>query len=83
MVVAIKATMEERCARCLDTLDYHARVLDGKNGQAGLKGRMDVAEARIGDVQQEAETARAWSRRTIGAVVAAFLTMVGKWTLWK
>jgi len=83
LVVAIKTILEERCERPQKTLDYHTRVLNGKDGEAGLKGRVDVVEARVEDVQEEAETARAWSRRTIGTVVAAFLAMVGKWILWK
>ena len=68
-----------QCKTCQDTISYHDRVIDGKNGDPGLKGELAVQKERVDAVEKEAAKASAWSRKTIGAVLAGLLAMIAKW----
>lgn len=68
-VVALKATVEERCHTCLNQLDDLTEFVNG-NGKTGAKSRLSALEKQAKDFKSQ--------RRAVWAMTFGVLALVGE-----
>jgi hypothetical protein len=67
-ILQIVARIDARCPQCLATIEEHHIVLDGTNGDKGIKTRLSDVESRV-----------AWLWGSIGAIAIIIITSLVTW----